>query len=42
MAKAVNPYGDGKAAKRIVDAILYHFGKGPRPEEFQVEQRGKA
>lgn len=26
MAKAVNPYGDGLASKRSVDAILYHFG----------------
>lgn len=27
MSKASNPYGDGKASKRIVEAILYHFGK---------------
>ena len=26
MAKAINPYGDGLASKRSVDAILYHFG----------------
>lgn len=26
MTKAINPYGDGKASKRIVDAILYKFG----------------
>ncbi|MGE4283989.1 MAG: non-hydrolyzing UDP-N-acetylglucosamine 2-epimerase [Clostridia bacterium] len=26
MAKAVNPYGDGTASYRIVQAILYHFG----------------
>lgn len=26
MAKASNPYGDGHASKRIVDAILFHFG----------------
>lgn len=25
MAKAVNPYGDGKAAKRIVDVLVNHF-----------------
>lgn len=25
MANAANPYGDGKAAARIVQAILYHF-----------------
>ncbi len=27
MANAVNPYGDGLASKRIVDSILYYFGK---------------
>lgn len=27
MAKAVNPYGDGFASKRIVEAILEHFKK---------------
>lgn len=26
MSKAVNPYGDGLASERIVDAILYTFG----------------
>lgn len=26
MAKAVNPYGDGNASKRIVQAILHYFG----------------
>jgi UDP-N-acetylglucosamine 2-epimerase (non-hydrolysing) len=26
MAKAVNPYGDGEASKRIADAVLYRFG----------------
>ena len=25
MSHAINPYGDGKASKRIVDDILYHF-----------------
>ncbi|MCD9196882.1 non-hydrolyzing UDP-N-acetylglucosamine 2-epimerase [Aeromicrobium wangtongii] len=34
MAQAVNPYGDGRAAGRIVDAIAHHFGDGPRPDEF--------
>lgn len=35
MAKAVNPYGDGNACKRIADAILYSFGfSGTRPEDF--------
>lgn len=36
MAKASNPYGDGFASKRIVEAILHHFGRGERPEEFRV------
>ncbi len=37
MAKASNPYGDGIASGRIVQAILYHFGKrGDRPEDFGV------
>ena len=25
MAKATNPYGDGQASKRIVDAIIDYF-----------------
>ena len=36
MANAVNPYGDGQAARRIVQAIRYHFGlAGERPDEFR-------
>lgn len=36
MARAVNPYGDGRACRRIVDAILYHFGRSEcPPEPFQ-------
>jgi UDP-N-acetylglucosamine 2-epimerase (non-hydrolysing) len=36
MAKASNPYGDGKASSRIVRAILHHFGKrDERPETFK-------
>lgn len=31
MAKAVNPYGDGEASRRIVEAILYHYGRRPYP-----------
>lgn len=34
MAKAVNPYGDGEASRRICEAILYYFGlrdKKPMP-----------
>ena len=35
MAHAVNPYGDGQACRRIVDAILHHFDPSlPAPEEF--------
>jgi len=35
MAHAVNPYGDGLASKRSVDAILYHFGRSTeRPEDL--------
>ena len=26
MAEASNPYGDGKASARIIQAILYHYG----------------
>ena len=33
MAHAVNPYGDGRACKRIADGILYHFGLTDRPPE---------
>ena len=33
MAHAVNPYGDGKACRRIADGILYHFGRTGRPPE---------
>ncbi len=36
MAQAANPYGDGKASCRIVDALLYHFGyKSEVPEPFR-------
>lgn len=34
MAKAVNPYGDGKASERSVSAIEQLFGIGKRVEEF--------
>ena len=36
MAHAVNPYGDGQACRRIADAILWHFGRGERPEDFRA------
>ena len=35
MAKAVNPYGDGNACRRIAQAILWHFGLSEeRPVDF--------
>ena len=37
MSKSINPYGDGKASERIVDAILYSFGyKKERIKEFVI------
>lgn len=37
MAHAVNPYGDGQACRRIVDAILWKKGlRAEPPEEFSV------
>jgi UDP-N-acetylglucosamine 2-epimerase (non-hydrolysing) len=34
MARAVNPYGDGHAAGRCVQAIAHHFGLAERPPDF--------
>lgn len=37
MAKAVNPYGDGRACRRIAQAIRWHFGLTEvRPADFQA------
>ena len=37
MARAVNPYGDGNACKRIAECILYGFGRvKKRPEDFKI------
>lgn len=37
MSLAANPFGDGLASRRIVEAILHHFGVvSERPEEFRV------
>ncbi len=36
MAHAVNPYGDGNACRRIADAILWHFGQGEKPADYQA------
>lgn len=36
MAQARNPFGDGEASARIVEAIKYHFGqKSDRPEDYK-------
>jgi UDP-N-acetylglucosamine 2-epimerase (non-hydrolysing) len=35
MAGAINPYGDGHAARRSVAALACHFGLGPAAEEFR-------
>jgi UDP-N-acetylglucosamine 2-epimerase (non-hydrolysing) len=37
MIAEYNPYGDGNAARRIVQAIRYHFGVGERPEDFKPQ-----
>jgi len=38
MSHSVNPYGDGFASERIVDAILYEFGiKNEKPSDFKAQ-----
>lgn len=40
MASTCNPYGDGHAAKRIVDAVLYYYGfRNTLPECFSLDSR---
>ena len=34
MAHASNPYGDGRAAERIVGWLLHVLRDGPAPDEF--------
>ena len=34
MAAAVNPYGDGRAAPRVVEAVAHHFALGPACQPF--------
>jgi UDP-N-acetylglucosamine 2-epimerase (non-hydrolysing) len=34
MARAVNPYGDGRAGERTVAAVAHYLGVGPAPEQF--------
>jgi len=39
MAQSANPYGDGEASRRIVQAILHYFGKRTeKPDEFSSNQ----
>lgn len=37
MAQARNPFGDGRAAERIVQALRYYFKRSPRPPDEFVE-----
>lgn len=40
MAKASNPYGDGKASERIAEAIRYYFKqREERPASFEVNKQ---
>ena len=41
MAGAVNPYGDGRAAPRVVQGLAAYFGFAPKPAPF-VPQPGSA
>ena len=42
MAQAKNPFGDGQASRRIVESILYHFGKkAERPDEYVLRMENK-
>ena len=34
MSRAVNPYGDGRAARRVAGAIEHYFDLADRPEDF--------
>ncbi|BAQ23936.1 non-hydrolyzing UDP-N-acetylglucosamine 2-epimerase [Streptococcus troglodytae] len=34
MAQTQNPYGDGQASKRILEAISYYFNNSARPNDF--------
>jgi UDP-N-acetylglucosamine 2-epimerase (non-hydrolysing) len=39
MAEAVNPYGDGKACERILQALECVAGRGPSPEPFAYDAK---
>ncbi|MEZ7612973.1 non-hydrolyzing UDP-N-acetylglucosamine 2-epimerase [Streptococcus sp. 20925_1_77] len=41
MANARNPYGDGRASERIVQAIKHYFGQGDAAEEFHEGEKNK-
>jgi UDP-N-acetylglucosamine 2-epimerase (non-hydrolysing) len=36
MAEAVNPYGDGRASERILQALEFISGRGPEPVPFRT------
>ena len=36
MTKASNPYGDGRASERIVEAILQHFNSKKRAKSYAI------
>ena len=39
MSNAVNPYGDGRASERIVQAVRYVYNEcSERPEEFKKNE----
>lgn len=43
MSNAYNPYGDGQASRRIVNAILHCFGfQAKGPEQFEICQRNQS
>jgi UDP-N-acetylglucosamine 2-epimerase (non-hydrolysing) len=39
MIRCRDLYGDGQASRRILEAILHHFGRGEAPEPFQEPRR---
>jgi len=40
MARAVNPYGDGRAARRIADGLHAHYRGGRKPADFIPPKTG--
>ena len=38
MSESVNPYGDGQVSRRIIEAILYHYGLAEnKPDAFEAK-----